>query len=117
MYLMSTLADWLWLGPPVGKCIDIHHGNYCLSIDNKSCTDSKCNEMHRDTVREVGVKCCVAQSLNASPICVVCIQHKAAQQTPQGMTILLQEPRPGLHSVMQAHNSQQALDKGRGLRM
>ena len=59
------------------------------------------------SAREVGAECCVAQSLNASPI-----QYKAAQQTTQSSTIKLQEPRPGSQSVMQAHNSQQAQGEG-----
>ena len=59
------------------------------------------------SAREVGAECCVAQSLDASPI-----QHKAAQQTTQNSTIKLQEPRPGSQSVMQAHNSQQAQGEG-----
>ena len=62
-----------------------------------------------NTAREVGVECCVAQSLDASPI-----QHKATQQTTHGSTIMLQEPRPGSQSMMQAHNSQQLLEQREG---
>ena len=60
--------------------------------------------------REVGAECCIAQSLDASPT-----QHKAAQQTTQGRTMKLQEPRPGLQSMMHAHSSQQALGQGEGM--
>ena len=52
------------------------------------------------TASQLGIKCCVAKSLDASPI-----QHMAAQQPLQGITAVSQEPWPGSQSMMQAYNS------------
>ena len=109
--------DWRWLNASVTLAM---HSRVVVSQWHCGCSLTKivgaCSStrlaaeawlLQQPHAREVGAKCCVAQSLDASPI-----QHKAAQQTTQSSTIKLQEPRPGSQSVMQAHNSQQARGEG-----
>ena len=59
--------------------------------------------------REVGVECCAAQSLDASPI-----QLKAARRTTQGSTIKSQEPRPAPPITERDASTQQPTSTGQG---